>query len=142
MSQRLVKKLTPPTTTNGTSSGILSVQAHPKSADNLLSAVGSTLCWFDCDLSTAPYKLLSTHSANITSTCMHRQHPLFASVSDDGTVQAFHARVYEELDKTALIVPVKVMRELEGRQVKAAVFHPQQAWLYTGDSTGAVSVFV
>lgn len=136
MSQRLVKKLTPSV------NNILHVTSHPRSADNILTAVGEKLSWFDCDLSPSPYKTLHTHTHNITAISIHRQHPLFATVSDDGTVQAFHGKVYDELDRTALIVPVRVMRELEGRQVKAAVFHPHQAWLYTGDSSGAISVFV
>lgn len=37
-------------------------------------------------------------------------YPLFASSSDDGTIQIFHARVYNDLLTDPLIVPLKVLR--------------------------------
>ena len=77
--------------------------------DNVL--VGSydkKLCWFDLDLASKPYKTLRYHQHAVRQVAYHHTYPLFASASDDGTVQVFHGMVYSDLLQNPLIVPVKV----------------------------------
>jgi WD40 repeat protein len=50
------------------------------------------------------------HSRAIRSLRFHPTYPLFASASDDGTIQVFHTRVYHDLLTDALIVPLKILR--------------------------------
>lgn len=137
ISQRLVKRLSP-TTTRGLSLTV----PHPSSPDNYLAVVGDRLSWFDIDLSSLPYRTLQLHSTSIQTAVFSPTFPLFASAASDGLVQVVHARVYEELDRSATIVPVRTLRELEGRVVHSLVFHPNQPWLYGGDSSGIITVFV
>ena len=45
----------------------------------------------------------------------HKRLPLFASCSDDGSIQIFHGMVYSDLLQNPLIVPVKILKA--GHQV-------------------------
>lgn len=40
----------------------------------------------------------------------HKRLPLFASCSDDGSIQIFHGMVYNDLLQNPLIVPVKILK--------------------------------
>lgn len=53
------------------------------------------LAWFDMDLSTKPYRSLRYHSQALRGVAFHARHPLFASASDDGSVNVFHGMVYQ-----------------------------------------------
>lgn len=53
------------------------------------------LIWHDLDLSVKPYKTLRYHKLALRQVCFHPRYPLFASCSDDCTVQIFHGMVYK-----------------------------------------------
>jgi ribosome biogenesis protein ERB1 len=53
---------------------------------------------------------LRYHARAIRSVAFHPTYPLFASCSDDGSIQVFHARVYNDLMSDPLIVPLKILR--------------------------------
>eukprot|EP01118_Nematostelium_gracile_P000431 TRINITY_DN10482_c0_g1_i1.p1 TRINITY_DN10482_c0_g1~~TRINITY_DN10482_c0_g1_i1.p1 ORF type:complete len:107 (-),score=15.79 TRINITY_DN10482_c0_g1_i1:89-409(-) len=99
---------------------------------------------FDTDLSTKPYKLLRYHRLAVRKVRYHKRYPLFASCSDDLSVQVFHGMVYDELDKNAFIVPLKILR---GHQltdelgVMDCVFHPIQPWLFSSGADGTVRLY-
>lgn len=91
----------------------------------------------------------------------HRRYPLFATASDDGTIQIYHGTVYDDLLQNPLIVPVKILR---GHDIKSSLgkmplnpcsfdrrtltllfkgvldiqFHPTQPWIF---SCGADNTF-
>ena len=50
------------------------------------------------------------HTKAIRCVAYHKQLPLFASCSDDGSIQIFHGMVYNDLLQNPLIVPVKVLK--------------------------------
>jgi WD40 repeat protein len=62
------------------------------------------------DLSSRPYRTLRYHAQAIRSVAFHPRYPLFASFSDDDTIQIFHGMVYNDLMQNSLIVPVKILR--------------------------------
>ena len=77
---------------------------QPKHALQLLTEVNShfpwrvqdrRVLWYDLDLSTKPYKALKYHQLALRAVAFHRSYPLFASASDDGTIQIFHGMVYQ-----------------------------------------------
>ena len=83
------------------------------------------------------------HSRAIRSLHFHPSYPLFASSSDDGSIQVFHARVYSDLLTDPLIVPLKILRGhdvREGLGVLQVKWVPKQPWLLStgADSTVAV----
>jgi ribosome biogenesis protein ERB1 len=83
------------------------------------------------------------HSRAIRSLHFHPSYPLFASSSDDGSIQVFHARVYSDLLTDPLIVPLKILRGhdvREGLGVLQVKWVPKQPWLVStgADSTVAV----
>jgi WD40 repeat protein len=80
-SQVLSKKLLAGTTT------VSSLAIHPGGDNLIVGAADRKLAWFDMDLSTKPYKTVTSHQKALQSVCFHRSHPLFASASDDGTVR-------------------------------------------------------
>jgi ribosome biogenesis protein ERB1 len=64
-------------------------------------------------------------------------YPLFASASSDGQVHVFHGMVYDDYNKNALIVPVKILKHT--RPVYALAWHPTLPWLFTSTEDGTVS---
>ena len=83
------------------------------------------------------------HSRAIRSLHFHSSYPLFASSSDDGSIQIFHARVYSDLLTDPRIVPLKILRGhevCEGLGVLQVKWVPKQPWLVStgADSTVAV----
>ncbi len=103
------------------------------------------LNWFDMDLSTKPFKTLRYHTQAIRDVAMSPVHPLFASASDDGTVNLFHGMVYNDFMKNPLIVPVKQLKAHAvvegGLGVLGIAFHPQQPWLFSCGADGGVHLF-
>lgn len=134
--QQLVKKLSP-----GLGSGSLGTLAvHPSGDHLLVGAFDGRSMWYDLDASSKPYRQLQSHQQAIRSISIHPTHPLFASASDDGTVQVVHAQVYQDLMQNPTIVPVKILRGFEG-PVSRCEFHPVQPWLFCA-SKNVISLYV
>ncbi|KAG8901896.1 hypothetical protein FRB99_005016 [Tulasnella sp. 403] len=102
---------------------ISSMDVHPSGNHLIVGGYDKKLFWFDLELGTKPYKTLRYHTKAIRSVAFSSTYPLFASSSDDGTIQIFHARVYNDFTTDPLIVPLKVLRgheirdSLEGLQL-------------------------
>ena len=57
------------------------------------------------------YKSMKYHEKAIRDVKYHSgKFPLFASASDDGSVNIFYGMVYNDLLQNALVVPVKVLK--------------------------------
>ncbi|KAF9008687.1 NUC169 domain-containing protein [Cyathus striatus] len=123
---------------------ISSMDVHPSGDHLIVGGYDRKLCWFDLELSDKPYKVLRYHSRAIRSLHFHPTYPLFASSSDDGSIQIFHSRVYNDLMTDPLIVPLKILR---GHDVKAGlgVLHVQwcnrNPWLVSSGADGKVSIW-
>jgi ribosome biogenesis protein ERB1 len=84
------------------------------------------------------------HSRAIRSLHFHPSYPLFASSSDDGSIQVFHARVYSDLLTDPLIVPLKILRGhdvREGLGVLQVKWVPKQPWLISAGADSTVAVW-
>eukprot|EP00803_Ostreobium_quekettii_P002581 evm.model.scf_1029.3 EVM.evm.TU.scf_1029.3 scf_1029:39095-48452(-) len=136
--QTLAKKLSG-------SRGTMTCMAVHSGGDNVI--VGGDdrrLMWFDTDLSVRPYKTLRFHKHPLRAVAFHRTYPLFASASDDGTVQVFHGMVFSDLLTNALIVPVKILRGhevVDFAGVLDCAFHPSQPWVFTAGADGNIFLF-
>ncbi|KAJ3977265.1 NUC169 domain-containing protein [Lentinula raphanica] len=123
---------------------ISSMDVHPSGDHLIVGGYDRKLCWFDLELSDKPYKVLRYHTRAIRSLHFHPTYPLFASSSDDGVIQIFHARVYNDLMTDPLIVPLKILRGHEITkglgvlQIKWCNRHP---WLVSGGADGTVNVW-
>ncbi|CCM02832.1 uncharacterized protein FIBRA_04944 [Fibroporia radiculosa] len=123
---------------------ISSMDVHPSGDHLIVGGYDRKLCWFDLELSEKPYKILRYHTRALRSLHFHPTYPLFASCSDDGSVQIFHARVYNDLMTNPLIVPLKILR---GHQVKDGLgvlqvkWCPRQPWLISAGADGEVAVW-
>mmetsp|Transcript_18446 Transcript_18446/g.51668 ORF Transcript_18446/g.51668 Transcript_18446/m.51668 type:complete len:718 (-) Transcript_18446:1514-3667(-) len=118
--QALAKKLI------GGSGVITSMDVHPGGNNVIVGCEDNRLLWFDMDLSTKPYRSLKYHSKPVRGATFHKAYPLFATSSDDGTVQVFHGMVYSDLMTNPLIVPLKILRghETVDYQVRGHCMHP------------------
>lgn len=118
---------------------ISSLDVHPSGEHVLVGSYDRKLLWFDLELSTRAYKTLRYHSRAVRQVCFHPTLPLFASVADDGQAHIYHATVYQDWAKNALIVPLKILR---GHQLKQglgildAMWHPSKPWLLTAGADG------
>lgn len=75
------------------------------------------------------------------------KYPLFASSSDDGSVNVFYGMVFNDLLQNALIVPVKILKahnpnKASGLGAMDCKFHPTQPWIFTCGSEGTIKLWV
>jgi ribosome biogenesis protein ERB1 len=70
----------------------------------------------------------SYHARAIRSVGFHPNFPLLASSSDDGSIQLFHARVYNDLMSDPLIVPLKILR---GHAIEGGLGVLDMVWLHS-----------
>lgn len=140
------------------------MDVHPSGDHLIVGGYDRKLCWFDLELSDKPYKILRLisnqicfvdrsltrafidryHTRAIRSLQFHPTYPLFASSSDDGAVQIFHSRIYNDLMTDPLIVPLRILRGhevKEGLGVLQVKWCPRQPWLVTAGADGDVSVW-
>jgi ribosome biogenesis protein ERB1 len=136
------------------------MDVHPSGDHVIVGGYDRKLCWFDLELSDKPYKilrlvtrhalltvtnnLLRYHARAIRSLHFHPTYPLFASSSDDGSIQIFHARVYHDLMTDPLIVPLKILRGhdvKEGLGVLQVQWSNRQPWLVSAGADGKVNVW-
>jgi len=123
---------------------ISSLDIHPSGDHLIVGSYDRKLCWFDLEMGDKPYKILRYHAKAIRSLTFHATLPLFASSSDDGTIQLFHSRVYNDLMTDPLIVPLKI---LKGHNIAndLGVLHirwvPGQPWLVSAGADGSVAVW-
>ncbi|RUS13680.1 WD40-repeat-containing domain protein [Endogone sp. FLAS-F59071] len=123
---------------------ISSLDVHPGGDNVIIGSYDKRLCWFDLDLSTKPYKTLRYHAQAIRQVSFHRRYPLFASCSDDGSIQIFHGMVYSDLLQNPLIVPVKILRGHEIVNSLGALhceFHPTQPWIFSSGADGSIKLW-
>ena len=123
---------------------ISSIAVHPGGDNVVIGSFDRRVCWFDLDLSSKPYKTLKYHDRAVRHSSFHAKYPLMASASDDGAVHIFHARVYDDLMRNALIVPVKSLKAhapTDGLGVLDCAWHPSQPWLFSAGADGIVRLW-
>jgi ribosome biogenesis protein ERB1 len=137
--QELVKKLLPGV------QWISSMDIHPGGDNLIVGSYDKKVNWFDLDFSTKPYKTLRYHSHAVRAVKYHSKYPLFASASDDGSIQVFHGTVYDDLLTNPLIVPLKILRgheTVDDLGVLDVAFHPSQPWLFSCGADSTVRLYV
>ncbi|XP_050375809.1 ribosome biogenesis protein BOP1 homolog [Argentina anserina] len=124
---------------------ISSIAVHPSGDHVIVGSREGKFCWFDMDLSTKkPYLIRQWHKKDINSVASHRLYPLFATCSDDCTVQVSHGMVYSDLNQDPLIVPLEILRghaSSDGRGVMDCKFHPRQPWLFTAGADSVIRLY-
>lgn len=83
---------------------------HPDGDNFILGTYDKKIIWFDLDMGSKPYKNLKYHDKAIRNVQFSPKYSLFSSCSDDGTVNIFYSKVYDDLLQNALIVPVKILK--------------------------------
>lgn len=84
------------------------------------------------------------HTRALRSLSFHPNYPLFASTSDDGTIQVFHARIFNDLLTNPVIVPLKILRGHtlnDGLGVLESLWCPGQPWLVSIGADGLAVVW-
>jgi ribosome biogenesis protein ERB1 len=124
---------------------VSSIALHPKGENFVIGSYDKKLMWFDLEMGNTPYKKMKYHSKAIRNVAFSHIYPLFASASDDGSLNVFHGQVYQDSALNPLIVPVKI---LKGHGVKDklgvldCVFHPNQPWLFSAGADGRLLLWV
>ncbi|PIA15606.1 BOP1NT-domain-containing protein [Coemansia reversa NRRL 1564] len=139
MQQSLIKTLQPGV------KWISSVDVHPQGDNVIVGSYDKKLSWFDLDLSMKPYRSIRYHSQAIRQVQFSRKFPLFATASDDGTIQVYHGMVYQDLNQNPLVVPLKILRGHEIRNslgVLDCQFHPIQPWLLSSGADGTIRLWM
>ncbi|EJT97664.1 BOP1NT-domain-containing protein [Dacryopinax primogenitus] len=118
---------------------ISSLSLHPSGQHLLVGSYDRKLAWFDLEMGTRPFKVLRYHSRAIRGLAFSPHYPLFATASDDGTLQLFHATVYADLMQDPRIVPLKILRGHEVREglgVLGVRWHPRFCWCVSVGADG------
>ena len=124
-----------------------SLSLHPGGNNLIAGSYDRRLLWHDLELSPKlPYKTLRYHSRAIRDVAIHQGGlPLFASCSDDGTLQIYHGRVVDDGMENVNIVPVKILR---GHQVEGSLgvlgveWHPKEAWCVSCGADGVARLWM
>ena len=138
LKQELAKKLTPSV------QWISCMAVHPGGDNLIIGSYDRKVAWFDMDLSATPYKTLRPHELAVRAAAYHPRLPLFATASDDATVNMFHGRVYADLNTNPLLVPVKKLKghtQTNHLGVLGLAFHPSQPWLFSAGADGLVHLY-
>lgn len=114
---------------------ISSITMHPSGDHVVVGSYDRRIVWFDLDFGSKPFKTLQYHDRAVRCAAFHPgRFPLLAAASDDGTVSVLHTKVYSDLMRSPMIVPVKRLRDHavnQGFGVLACAWHPAQPWLFT-----------
>lgn len=124
---------------------ISSIALHPKGENFVIGSYDKKLMWFDLEMGQTPYKKMKYHSKAIRTVCFSQTYPLFASSSDDGSLNIFHGQVYEDTVMNPLIVPVKILKGhyvTDKLGVLDCVFHPNQPWVFSAGADGRLLLWV
>eukprot|EP00928_Gymnodinium_smaydae_P020453 TRINITY_DN17902_c0_g2_i1.p1 TRINITY_DN17902_c0_g2~~TRINITY_DN17902_c0_g2_i1.p1 ORF type:complete len:733 (-),score=140.95 TRINITY_DN17902_c0_g2_i1:349-2547(-) len=121
---------------------ISSISVHPTGDHVIAGSYDRRIVWFDLDFASKPYKTLQYHDRAVRRATFHPgKFPLMAASSDDGTVSVLHAKVFNDLMQSPVIVPVKRLRDHvvnQGLGVLDCAWHPNQPWLFTAGADGRV----
>jgi ribosome biogenesis protein ERB1 len=124
---------------------ISSLEIHSSGDHVLVGSYDKRMCWFDLDMSVRPYKTMRNHSHAVRSAKFHPRLPLFASCADDGSAHVFHGAVYDDLNKNALIVPLKKLERYHDITNSLGIldiaWHPRLPWLFTSGADGQLHMF-
>lgn len=140
------------------------MDVHPSGEHLIVGGYDKKVCWFDLEVENKPWKvfryddplreslgcafdllLCRYHNRAVRAVSFHPSYPLFATSSDDGTIQLFHARVYSDLVTPPLIVPLKVLsgHDLrEGLGVLDIGWCRGLPWLVSGGADGQVKIWM
>lgn len=116
------------------------IDVHAEGDNFIVGDTTHHTAWYDTDFSDKPYKRLKSHRGVVNAVGFHRQpgaYPLFASGSSDGQVHVHHGRVFDDYNKNALIVPLKILKHKSS--VYSLAWHPTLPWIFTGTEDGTVS---
>ncbi|KAJ2673526.1 Ribosome biogenesis protein erb1 [Coemansia sp. RSA 1085] len=136
--QQLIKTLQPG------AKWISSLDVHPQGDNVIVGSYDKKMAWFDLDLSVKPYRSIRYHRQAIRQVQFSRKFPLFATASDDGSIQIYHGMVYQDLNQNPLIVPLKVLRGhavCSSLGVLDCLFHPTQPWLLSAGADGSIRLW-
>jgi ribosome biogenesis protein ERB1 len=108
---------------------ISSMSVHPKGDNFALGTYDKKIIWFDSDMSTEPFKTFKYHNKAIRQVAFAPKYPLFASCSDDGSINVFYSMIFNDILQNPLIVPVKLIKAHEvqkesGLGTMDIKFHP------------------
>lgn len=120
---------------------VSALSVHPTGDHLLVGSYDKRVCWFDLDLGATPFKTLRYHEQAVRSVDLHRAQPLMCTASDDGSLQVFHAKVYSDLVRNPLLLPVKVLRghtASGGFGVLDCKWHPKLPWLLSAGADGNI----
>lgn len=136
--QKLTKKI------STSCSGISSISIHPKGEHVLIAGYDRRVYWYDLGLKN-PVKNLKYHRAGVQQIKFHPTRPLFASCGNDGDIQIFHAKVFEDWTNPPRIVPVKTLnclQPIKGIGVVSLDWHPQQAWVFAAGADHKIYAYL
>ncbi|PLW06159.1 hypothetical protein PCANC_26166 [Puccinia coronata f. sp. avenae] len=124
---------------------ISSLDVHPLGDNVIIGSYDKRLVWHDMDLSERPYKTLRYHEKAIRSVSFSPKFPLFSSTSDDGNIQIFHAKVFNDLMMNPLIVPLKLLKGAhaihQSLGVLDSVWHPTEPWIISVGADGVARLW-
>ena len=123
-----------------------SLVVHPSGDHLLTGSYDKRVLWFDLDGDNKPYKTYQYHDKAVRQVRFHKTYNLMASCGDDGTIRVLHARVYDDLVRQPLVVPV---RTLKGSHVVTQdqlgvldiCFHPTQPWIFSSGADGQIFLY-
>eukprot|EP00764_Aduncisulcus_paluster_P008472 gnl/Carplike_NY0171/2760_a3710_628.p1 GENE.gnl/Carplike_NY0171/2760_a3710_628~~gnl/Carplike_NY0171/2760_a3710_628.p1 ORF type:complete len:522 (+),score=105.88 gnl/Carplike_NY0171/2760_a3710_628:188-1567(+) len=120
---------------------------HMSGEHILVSGLDGKCVWMDMELGNTPYKTMEPHtsedgksSEGVRNVAFHSRYPLFISGGDDGCVHVFHGKIFESMERSPLIIPIKRI-SCATSSVRDICWHPIQPWFIAGCSNGLAKLY-
>lgn len=124
---------------------IISICLHPLGTDFVAGSLGGKVAWFQADLSEKPYLQMDQyHEGKIKSLVFHNKYNLLSSASKEGKVLLYYSKVYDDILKDPLIVPLTTLKSVynyKAGDINSTGFHPNYPWILTCGSNKLISVW-
>lgn len=124
------------------------MDVHANGDHVLVGSLAGGVLWFDMNYGTKPFRHLKSHRAAVEQVQFHSHpgtYPLFAAAAADGAVHVYHGRVFSDLTKDPMIVPLKVLKghtKTAAHGVHGIAFHPLLPWLISAGADGIMRCWV
>jgi len=131
-----------------TTNWISRLDLHRSGLNLIVGGMDGKVCWYDMDLSHAPFKTFNYHSPerkvnSVRGVGFHSnkkyQH-LWATCGDDGKIFVFYCKMFTEKFADPILIPLKIL-QIKAHRFVDCRWHPTQPWIFAASSDGITRLY-
>mmetsp|Transcript_20999 Transcript_20999/g.33661 ORF Transcript_20999/g.33661 Transcript_20999/m.33661 type:complete len:238 (-) Transcript_20999:1972-2685(-) len=136
---------------NVTTNWVTRLDLHSSALNMIVGGLDGKVCWYDMDLSHAPYKTFNFHSnfavRNVQFHKHHKYSHLWATCADDGKIYIFYCKMFRDKFMDPILIPLNILTVNSSGKKQRHRFldiqwHNTQPWIFAACSDGVIRKFV